>query len=149
MFYSTLCLLFDCLLHYVPVHEKIDLWLKTLPLLMSLIQSGLDNLHNKSCAMLWRICTHLCPFQLKIMWGKAALKNLGNTPLLANSPALFCPNVLVCFSREFCPWQQQRCHTRGGWCKHCVNPPRRILKTRIANWSHSRFLSFCFFLLVS
>ncbi len=52
MVYSTFCLLFDCRLHFVPVHEKIGVWLKTLPLLMSLIQSGFDKLHNKSCAVL-------------------------------------------------------------------------------------------------
>lgn len=48
MVYSTLCLLFECQLHYASVHEKICLWFKTLPLLMSLIQSGLYKLLNKS-----------------------------------------------------------------------------------------------------
>lgn len=48
--YSTLCPLFE--LHYASAHEKICLWFKTLPLLTSLIQFGLDKLHNKSYAVL-------------------------------------------------------------------------------------------------
>lgn len=50
--YSTLCSLFEWQLHCASVHEKICLWFKTLPLLTSLIQFGLDKLHNKSYAVL-------------------------------------------------------------------------------------------------
>lgn len=58
-------------------------------------------LTNKSCAVLWRICTHLCPFQLQIMGGSNILKSGQHTliskqtsSILSRCPSLFLRRVL-------------------------------------------------------